>query len=107
MVFGNADKTKYESIMIPLHDTWGVLMRCNESLAQKEAVTIADLAVLDLIIPRQLNHLTMLSELLAAQAPDANIIAEYNLIYTPRYCKISKRIFCKPPSKTAGGASRR
>ena len=56
-------------------------MRRDEPLAQKKAITIADLAELNLIIPRQPNHSTMLSELIAEQAPDANIVAEYNLIY--------------------------
>ena len=81
VIFGNVDRTKYEAIEIPLHDTWGVLMRRDEPLAKKETVTVADIAGLDLIIPRQPNHSTMLSELIAEQAPDANIVAEYNLIY--------------------------
>lgn len=81
LVFGNADRTKYEAIEIPLHDTWGVLMRRDEPLAQKESVTIADISGLNLMIPRQSNHSTMLSELIAEQAHDAKIIAEYNLIY--------------------------
>ena len=81
LIFGHIDRTKYEAIEIPLHDTWGVLMRRDEPLAKKSSVTIADVSGLDLIIPRQPNHSTMLSEMIAEQAPDANIIAEYNLIY--------------------------
>ena len=81
LVFGNIDRTKYEAIEIPLHDTWGVLMRHDEPLAEKKAVTIADLSKLNLIIPRQFDHLTMISELIAEHSPDAHIVAEYNLIY--------------------------
>ena len=81
LIFGNIDRTKYEAIEIPLHDTWGILMRRDEPLAQKESITFADTVGLDLIIPRQPNHSTMLSEMIAEQAPDANIVAEYNLIY--------------------------
>ena len=81
LVFGNIDRTKYEAIEIPLHDTWGVLMRRDEQLAQKASVSITDVSGLDLIIPRQPNHSTMLSEMITEQAPDANIVAEYNLIY--------------------------
>ncbi|MBQ5988729.1 MAG: LysR family transcriptional regulator [Oscillospiraceae bacterium] len=81
LVFGNIDRTKYEAIEIPLHDTWGVLMRQDEPIAQKSSLTISDVSGLDLIIPRQPNHSTMLSEMIAEQAPDANIVAEYNLIY--------------------------
>ena len=81
LIFGNINRTKYEAIEIPLHDTWGILMRRDEPLAQKSSVTIADVSGLDLIIPRQPNHSTMLSEMITEQAPDANIVAEYNLIY--------------------------
>ncbi|MCR5109770.1 MAG: LysR family transcriptional regulator [Ruminococcus sp.] len=81
LIFGNIDRTKYDAIEIPLHDTWGVLMRRDEPLAQKASLTIADVSVFDLIIPRQPNHSTMLSEIIAEQAPAANIVAEYNLIY--------------------------
>ncbi|MBE6864791.1 MAG: LysR family transcriptional regulator [Ruminococcus flavefaciens] len=81
LIFGNIDRTKYEAIEIPLHDTWGVLIRRDEPLAHKKSVTIADLTGLNLIIPRQLDHLTMISEMIAEQAPEANIVAEYNLIY--------------------------
>ncbi len=81
LIFGNVDRNKYEAIEIPLHDTWGVLMRRDEPLSKKTAVSIADVSGLDLIIPRQPNHNTMLSEMIAEQAPDANIVAEYNLIY--------------------------
>ena len=81
LIFGNIDRTRYEVIEIPLHDTWGVLMRQDEPLAKKASLTISDVSGLDLIIPRQPNHSTMLSEMIAEQAPDANIVAEYNLIY--------------------------
>ena len=81
LIFGNIDRTRYEAIEIPLHDTWGVLMRQDEPLAKKSTLTISDVSGLDLIIPRQPNHSTMLSEMIAEQAPDANIVAEYNLIY--------------------------
>ena len=81
LIFGNIDRTRYEAIEIPLHDTWGVLMRQDEPLAQKSTLTISDVSGLDLIIPRQPNHSTMLSEMIEEKAPDANIVAEYNLIY--------------------------
>ena len=81
LIFGNIDRTRYEAVEIPLHDTWGVLMRQDEPLARKASLTISDVSGLDLIIPRQPNHSTMLSEMIAEQAPDANIVAEYNLIY--------------------------
>lgn len=81
LVFQQTDRTKYDAVEIPLHDTWGVLMRRDEPLAQKETVTIEDIAGLDLIIPRQPNHSTRISDLVSKYAPHAHIAAEYNLIY--------------------------
>ena len=81
IVFQHADPTKYESVEIPLHDTWGVLMRKDSPLAGKKGITIKDLKGCPLIIPRQPNHNTMISDLLEKKATDANIVAEINLVY--------------------------
>ena len=81
IVFQNADPAKYESVEIPLHDIWGVLMRKDSPLAAKKGITLNDLRGCPLIIPRQPNHNTMISDMLEKKAPDANIVAEINLIY--------------------------
>ena len=81
LVFQQADRSKYESIEIPLHDIWGVLMRRDGPLAQKKAVSLKDISGQELLIPRQPNHSTMLSDLIAEKAPSSHIAAEYNLIY--------------------------
>ena len=81
IVFQHADPAKYESVEIPLHDTWGVLMRKDSPHADKKSITINDLKGCPLIIPRQPNHNTMISDLLDKKAPDANIVAEINLVY--------------------------
>lgn len=81
IIFQNADPTKYESLEIPLHDTWGVLMRKDSPLADKEGINIRELEGYPLIIPRQPNHNTMISDLITKKAPNANIVAEINLIY--------------------------
>ncbi|MBP3793122.1 MAG: LysR family transcriptional regulator [Ruminococcus sp.] len=81
LVFQQADRTKYESIEIPLHDIWGVLMRRDGPLAHKRSVTLNDISGQPLLIPRQPNHSTMLSDLIAQHAPSSHIAAEYNLIY--------------------------
>ena len=44
LIFGNIDRTRYEAIEIPLHDTWGVLMRQDEPLAKKASLTISDVS---------------------------------------------------------------
>ncbi|MBQ3935932.1 MAG: LysR family transcriptional regulator [Ruminococcus sp.] len=81
IVFQSADPAKYESVEIPLHDIWGVLMRKDSPLADKKGITLNDLRGCPLIIPRQPNHNTMISDMLEKKAPDANIVAEINLIY--------------------------
>ena len=81
LVFQQADRTKYESIEIPLHDIWGVLMRRDGPLAHKRSVTLKDISGQSLLIPRQPNHSTMLSDLISQHAPSSHIAAEYNLIY--------------------------
>ena len=81
IVFQSADPAKYESVEIPLHDIWGVLMRKDSPLAAKNGITLNDLRGCPLIIPRQPNHNTMISDMLEKKAPDANIVAEINLIY--------------------------
>ena len=81
LIFLQPDRSKYDSIEIPLHDVWGVLMRRDEPLAQKQTLTFEDISGLDLLIPRQPNHSTMLSDIITEKAPQAHIAAEYNLIY--------------------------
>lgn len=81
IIFQHADPTKYESVEIPLHDIWGVLMRKDSPLAGRSGVSIRELAGFPLIIPRQPNHNTLISDLVSKEAPNANVVAEINLIY--------------------------
>ena len=39
LLFGSVDPQKYESIPLPIKDSWGVLMRRDAPLAQKEAIS--------------------------------------------------------------------
>ena len=39
LVFGEVDQRKYQSLPLPAKDTWGVLMRRDSPLAEKEAIT--------------------------------------------------------------------
>ena len=55
LVFGNVDFEKYNSIKIPVKDTWGVLMRKDSVLAKKKSVTPKDLCDKPLIISHQKN----------------------------------------------------
>ena len=81
LIFQHPDAAKYESIEIPLKDTWGVLVRKDHELAGASSLKLEELKDYPLIIPRQPNHNTMISDLLEKKAPDADIVAEINLVY--------------------------
>lgn len=81
LIFQHPDAAKYESIEIPLKDTWGVLVRKDHELAGASSLKLEELKDYPLIIPRQPNHNTMISDIVMKHAPDAHIAAEYNLVY--------------------------
>lgn len=81
IVFQNVDASKYESMEIPLKDTFGVLMRKDSPLAAKDKITFFDLKGQPLLIPRQPNHNTIISDLIKNNENDLNVFSEYNLVY--------------------------
>ena len=81
LVFQSPDPVKYESVEIPLHDVWGLLMRKDCPLAQYDSVKLTRLSDYPLLIPRQPNHNTLISDMLLKSSPDANVVSEYNLVY--------------------------
>lgn len=81
LIFQSYDQAKYEGFDIPLKDTFGVLMRRDAPLADKDEIKLSDLKHLPLIIPRQENHSRMLEEQLGFEEGELNIAAEYNLVY--------------------------
>ena len=81
IVFQEVDTSRYEHIDIPLKDRFGVLMRRDSPLADREKISLSDLKDLPLIVPRQPNHNMMFAEILGLEENDVNIAAEYNLVY--------------------------
>ena len=81
IVFQNVDTSKYNTIPLPLKDTFGVLMRKDAPLAQKESITLSDLRGQPLIIPRQPNHSSMFLDILGIDEESVRITAQYNLLY--------------------------
>ena len=53
LVFGEVDQRKYQSLPLPAKDTWGVLMRRDSPLAEKEAITPQDLWDKPLLLSHQ------------------------------------------------------
>lgn len=81
LVFGSADETKYESIQIPNSDVWGVLMRKDSPLAEKEMIEPKDLYDKPLIVSRQADKTGIVKRLLHRSADKLRIVATYNLIF--------------------------
>ena len=81
LLFGKIDTSKYEYIKLPYRDTWGVLMRRDSPLAEKETITPEDLWDKPLIVSRQEFQGTDLQEFLKCDIEKLNISATYNLLF--------------------------
>ena len=81
VLVGNVDISKYNYIELPMKDTWGVLMRKDSCLAEKEFVTPQDLWEKPLIVSRQAIKGNDLPQWLERNISQLNIIAHYNLVY--------------------------
>ena len=81
LVFGSVDETKYESIRIPNSDLWGVLMRRDSPLTDKEAIEPKDLYDKPLIVSRQADRTGVIKRLLGRSSDRLDIAATYNLLY--------------------------
>ncbi len=81
LLFTGADTQKYEALPLPVEDTWGVLMRRDSPLAQKEAICPRDLWDKPLILPRQRGDDACLARWLGKDVSSLKIAATYNLIF--------------------------
>lgn len=72
---------KYNTIRLPYTDTWGVLMRKDSPLAQKEEICPDDLLEVPLITSQQSDTNNELSSWLKRDKSQLNIVATYNLLY--------------------------
>lgn len=81
LVYGPVDFSKYESMKIPVRDIWGVLMRKDDPLAEKESVSPEDLWDKPLIISNQKSDDWALRAWLKKDPEKLNIVATYNLLF--------------------------
>lgn len=81
LLFGSIDMTKYNSICLPAKDTWGVLMRNDSELSQKEFITPKDLIEKPLIVSRQGISRGELQNWFKSDVEKLNVAATYNLLY--------------------------
>lgn len=82
ILFSKVDTSKYDSIEIPIKDVWGVLMRRDSPLAEKEAITPEDLWNQPLILSRQVSEKdSAVARWLNKDLAKLNVVATYNLIF--------------------------
>ena len=82
LLYGAIDHAKYESIQLPLKDTYGVLMRKDSPLASKAAISPEDLWDKPLIVSRQEEKNGWpLQTWIKKEISQLNIVATYTLIY--------------------------
>ena len=74
------DLSKYDSLRLPRPDIWGLLMRKDHPLAQKEAVCSSDLLGIPLISSRQLMDENGMSGWLGYSYEKLHIVAAGNLV---------------------------
>lgn len=81
IVFGAPDLTKYEAFKLPAKDIWGVLMRKDSPLAQKEAISPEDLLGQPLLISQQESEGGELVQWLKRDISELDIAMTYNLLF--------------------------
>lgn len=76
-----SDMKKYDYLKLPVTDVWGVLMRRDSPLAEKETIRAADLWNVPLLLSRQALGKSRLSDWLERDYDSLNVAATYNLIF--------------------------
>lgn len=77
LLFGAIDEKKYSSVALPSYDIWGIIMRRDDPLAQKEFVTAKDMEGKPLIVSRASPE----SGSLFGQVISNNVVGSYSLVY--------------------------
>ena len=76
----NVDISKYDYLTLPTPDRWGVIMRKDSPLSQKDCVTVEDLRGLPLICSREAMNEEYL-KWFGSEFNKFNVILTYNLLY--------------------------
>ena len=81
LLFTEIDPQKYEAVPVPIKDTWGVLMRKDSPLAEKETICPEDLWDKPLIVSHQKGDDVYLNQWLQREESELHIVATYNLLF--------------------------
>lgn len=81
IVMDTVDESKYDILSLPIREPWGIIMRKESPLAQKDCIRPEDMWDKPLILSRQALSSGKMTQWLQKSAPDLNIVATYNLMY--------------------------
>ena len=81
LLFDPVDQKKYSALRLPHQDVWGVLLRRDSPLSQKDAVSPEDLAGQPLIVSRQTLKRPFFLDWFGKNTEELNIVGTYNLIF--------------------------
>ncbi len=81
IIFGTPDRTKYEALKLPTKDIWGVLMRKDSPLAEKESIFPEDLWDQPLLISQQESEGGELVQWMKRNISELDIAMTYNLLF--------------------------
>lgn len=81
LILGDIDTVKYDYLTLPAVDTWGVLMRRDSELADRNYITAEDLADKPVIISRQAKNKKEMNNWFKNGVDNLNIIATNNLVF--------------------------
>lgn len=81
LLVGQVDIEKYDYMKLPISDTWGVLMRKDSPLAEKESICAEDLWDKPLILSHQASRNSEMFSWLKTEPSKLNIVLNYDLIY--------------------------
>lgn len=80
LVYGQVDERKYEILPSAISDNWGVLMRRDCPLAQKEAIGPDDLRGERLIVSQQSGARSLFGRWFSCPLERLHVVASYNLV---------------------------
>lgn len=81
LLFGPVDTSKYEYLEFPVKDVYGILMRKDSPLAEKDCISPDDLWNEPLIINRNTRDGDLLTSWLGKNLSELNVAATYNLLF--------------------------
>ena len=81
LLVGPVDVSRYDYMRLPISDIWGVLMRKDAPLAEKDIICAEDLWDKPLILSHQAYSGSDISVWLGRDAHRLNVVMTYNLIY--------------------------